>query len=615
MRENASNENELNYRNIIESLLQGLAIIQDGRIVLCNEALCRMNGFSKEETYRLSWEDVFATIHPEDQQRALQAMTEIMAAGKSWPADTLRMLDRQGNVRWVEVLAVRTMYDGKPALQMSYVDVTERKRAEAAHLSLADQALEGFAILQNGRYVFANQALAIGSGYAVAELLRASASDIAAMIHEDDRARVLHARTARQESADVQTIQLFRFLRKDGSVRWVETHAVVINLDGSPATQISYRDVTESKESEEALRESEAKWRSLVDQSIIGVAMIDQAGKLTEWNDSLARITGIPIPEALGQDVRNLQQILGLEPASGWDRMRKFLENERGNEEDHLRAEITREAEINVETRDGVRKILQVKIYPVRLPSVLMFGMLVEDVTARKEIENQFTDAHRKMRNLAGHLLHAREEERRKIAQDIHDQLGQTLAALKMDLHWLSKRLGGDVATQKDKIKAAIKLSEQAISTVQRIASELRPRMLDDLGLAPALDWLGADFARRTKIACKVTMEIPPEIVGGKAATTLYRIVQESLANVERHSRANHAAVRLFVSECVLNLQIEDDGIGITTERAAAPDSYGLIGIRERLEGLGGSLSISGEPGFGTILLARIPLPKEEESA
>jgi signal transduction histidine kinase len=106
-------------------------------------------------------------------------------------------------------------------------------------------------------------------------------------------------------------------------------------------------------------------------------------------------------------------------------------------------------------------------------------------------------------------------------------------------------------------------------------------------------------------------MEIPPGIVGGNAATTLYRIVQESLANIERHSHANHAVVRLNVSDDVLNLHIEDDGIGITAEQAAAPDSYGLIGLRERLEGLGGSLSINGEQGFGTILAAQIPLPKE----
>ncbi len=611
MRRNVLSDNELNYRNIIENSLQGLAIIQDGRIALCNDALCRMNGFSKEEAYRMSWEDVAATIHPEDRQRAIQAMNEIMVDGKCRPADTLRMFDRQGNMRWVGVLAVRTQYNGKPALQISYVDETERKRAEAAHDSLADHALEGFAILQQGRVTFANKALAAITGYSVAELLQASAADIAAMIHEDDRVRVLQVVAQRLKSADIQETQQFRFLRKDGSVRWVETHAAVIDIDGSPASQVSYRDITTARESEEALRESEQKWRSLVDQSVVGVAMIDNAGKLVEWNNALARITGIPVAEAIGKEVNDIQPMLGLNPTFSLDEMQELLANNRTNEKEPPGARATYDAELHVATRDGVRKTFQVKLYPVERPSSLMFGVLVEDVTVRQEIESQLRDAYKKMRKVAGHLLHAREEERRKVAQDIHDQIGQTLAALKMDLHWLAKRLGGDTASLREKIKETIRLGEEAIGTVQRIASELRPRMLDDLGLAPALDWLGADFARRTKIACKITTDIPPGAVAGEAATALYRIAQEALANVGRHSHADHVMVRLYASDGVLVLQVEDDGVGITTEQASAPDSYGLIGIRERVEELGGSLSISGDSGFGTNLLARIPLPRE----
>ena len=266
-----------------------------------------------------------------------------------------------------------------------------------------------------------------------------------------------------------------------------------------------------------------------------------------------------------------------------------------------------RDSSTRMAARDGLKRspcASIIKGYPALQVSY-------KDVTAEKAAEEQLKHAHTKMRNLAAHLLHAREEERRKVAQEIHDELGQTLAALKMDLHWLAKRLGGDVASLRDKIKGTIELGEQAIGTVQRIASDLRPRMLDDLGLEPALDWLGADFTRRTKIACKVTTDFPPGVMGGNAATALYRIAQEALANVGRHSHADHAAVRLIVSDGALVLQIEDDGIGITAEQAAAPESYGLIGMRERVEGLGGSLSISGEPGFGTILVARIPLPKE----
>lgn len=156
-----------------------------------------------------------------------------------------------------------------------------------------------------------------------------------------------------------------------------------------------------------------------------------------------------------------------------------------------------------------------------------------------------------------------------------------------------------------------IDLEERAISVVQRIASDLRPRMLDDLGLEPALHQLVADFSRRTGIRCRLSVNLPAGLVGGTAATALYRFTQEALTNVGRHSHANHAVVHLAPDSDGLVLQVEDDGIGITSEQARAPGSYGLIGLTERVEGLGGSLSIWGEPGFGTILTARIPLPKE----
>ena len=233
------------------------------------------------------------------------------------------------------------------------------------------------------------------------------------------------------------------------------------------------------------------------------------------------------------------------------------------------------------------------------------------DVTAERAAEAQLNATHRKMRNLAVHLLRAREEERRKVAQEIHDEFGQSLAALKMDMHWLTKHLQGVSREVAEKIRGMIVLSEQTIGTVQSISAELRPRMLDDLGLAPALDWLAADFSRRTGISCTVAAEIPPALIGGNAATTLYRVVQEALSNVARHSHARSCAVQLSAAAGQVLLRIEDDGVGITPEQASAAESYGIIGIHERVEGLGGTLAIMGTKGSGSVLLAQIPLPEE----
>jgi len=467
-------ELEKSYRLIIENSLQGVAIIQDGGITLCNEALCRMSGYSEEEAYRMTQEQVLATVHPEDRQVAIESMQAILNEGDERPAQVIRLMSKAAVLRWVEILCAPTIYQGRPALQLSYVDVTDKRRVEAAYRSLIDHALYGMAILQMGRVIFANQAFADISGYSVAELLRLTPEQISEALHEEDRKSVLAHMSDRLAGREAPSTQLFRFIRKDGSVRWVETQSTLVDYEGVPSVQVSYKDVTESKAA-----------------------------------------------------------------------------------------------------------------------------------------EDQLTQAHTTMRNLAAHLLRAREEERRKIAQEIHDELGQTLAALKMDLHWIAKRIGGDVAPLREKVKATIDLGEQAIGTVQRVASDLRPKMLDDLGLEPALEWLGADFTRRTKIACKVTVDVPSRVIGRNAATTLYRVIQEALINIGRHSKADHADVRLIFSDGMLNLQIEDSGTGITAEQATAPNSFGLIGLRERVEALGGNLSISGEPGFGTILLAHIPLPKE----
>jgi signal transduction histidine kinase len=242
---------------------------------------------------------------------------------------------------------------------------------------------------------------------------------------------------------------------------------------------------------------------------------------------------------------------------------------------------------------------------------VAYFQEFAEDISGRRHAEEKLNAAHQKMRNLAAYLLKSREEERRTIAQEVHDQVGQQLAALKMDIHWLSKHLHGTSVALDQRVNGMMDLCEEAIGMVQRIASELRPRMLDDLGLAPALQQLGADFTRHTGIPCTVSTSFPARLVGGNAATALYRLTQEALANVRRHSQAHHAGVRLSLEKADLVLQIKDDGKGITCEQAEAPDSYGLIGLRERVAGLGGHLSIQGQPGKGTILTASIPLPEE----
>ena len=464
-------ESEQLYRSILDKSLQGMAIIQDGRFVLCNETLCRMSGYSRMECYRMAPDEVAATIHPADRQGALDGMRRILEADQPSPAQVVRMLTRDGRTRWVEVLATRTSHEGRPALQVSYLDVTAQKRAEEAYRTLVDTAQDGLAIIRDGRALFANQALTRITGYTVEEMLARSEEENRALVHPDD----LHKFPPRQGSpGPVATFQSFRIRHRDGTWRDVEAQIHPVEYEGEPAVQVAYRDVSEVKAAQDAL---------------------DQV--------------------------------------------------------------------------------------------------------------------HRKMRNLASHLLRAREEERRNVAQEIHDELGQILAALKMDLHWLKKRVRGASDAVVAKVDSMINLGEQTIAVVQRISSDLRPKMLDDLGLEPALEWLASEFQHRQQVTCTVHVDVPQGTIGGNAATILYRVVQEALSNVGRHSLARHARVSLQRTDGCIELRVEDDGIGITPAQGAAADSFGIIGMHERVEGLGGTVVVAGQPGEGTTVTARIPLPAE----
>ena len=168
-------------------------------------------------------------------------------------------------------------------------------------------------------------------------------------------------------------------------------------------------------------------------------------------------------------------------------------------------------------------------------------------------------------------------------------KLGQALTALKIDVQWIEKRIPTPTSPVQEKIRAIVGLVDRTIQLVQRISSQLRPAMLDDLGLTAATEWLAGDFSRRSGIPCSVDVAAVESRIGGNSATALFRIIQEALTNVARHARASRVSVELWESEGTLVIRVLDDGRGITEQQSSAPSSFGLIGIRERVEGLGGA--------------------------
>ena len=232
----------------------------------------------------------------------------------------------------------------------------------------------------------------------------------------------------------------------------------------------------------------------------------------------------------------------------------------------------------------------------------------------RKLAEEQLASSLEQLRALAAHLQSVREEERTRIAREIHDELGQILTGLKIDLSWLDAELAaGDLTTPRlprEKVKSMSNLIDTTIQVVRKIATELRPGILDDLGLAAALEWQAQEFQTRTGIRCEFTSTLEEIDLDAGRSTAVFRIFQETLTNVARHAHATGVRISVKEQGSQLLLEVRDDGRGITDHELANPRSLGLLGMRERALLFGGEVKIGGVLGNGTTVTVSVPLSK-----
>jgi PAS domain S-box-containing protein len=242
------------------------------------------------------------------------------------------------------------------------------------------------------------------------------------------------------------------------------------------------------------------------------------------------------------------------------------------------------------------------------------YTVILRDITLRKQAEDALKESQRELRELSARVLEAREEEKAHIARELHDELGQLLTALKMDLGWLRERLPADSALV-PRVAEMGTLLDRTVSATRRISADLRPLMLDDLGLADAAAWLVDDFAKRSGVACRIDVAEALPDISKSVATAVYRAVQESLTNVARHAGAKNAWVVLAVENGALHVEVEDDGRGIAPEDLGKSRSLGLKGMRERIAFLGGTLEIARAPRGGTRLRLRVPVRGLAEEA
>jgi len=284
-------------------------------------------------------------------------------------------------------------------------------------------------------------------------------------------------------------------------------------------------------------------------------------------------------------------------------------------ERKHVKAEVIRMLkgthrvpfEFRVRIKNGETRWIMQTVAPVQYKGNRAIVAFYMDVTELKRKDQELAHSRERLRNLTIHLQNIREQERTKIAREIHDELGQILTALKLDVSSLIKMSQGDQLQKTNLAKSTMELLDTAIRSVQKISAELRPSILTHLGLEAAIEWEANEFVKRTGITCETSVPQESLIKNSDLSTALFRIFQEALTNVARHARATQVNVGLKKKNGVIKLQVSDNGKGIKQSQICSVNSLGLLGMQERARSFGGTCKITGEKGGGTRLAVSIP--------
>jgi PAS domain S-box-containing protein len=235
-----------------------------------------------------------------------------------------------------------------------------------------------------------------------------------------------------------------------------------------------------------------------------------------------------------------------------------------------------------------------------------MIGSMV-NITEQREAQQELEHSYRTIRELSDHLHQVREEERKSIAREIHDELGQQVTVMKMEITWLISEIKSENPLVRQKMEGLLDVLKETVQSIRRISSELRPSLLDDLGLAAAMEWHLKEFERRSGVQTHFDSHIPDTELPDGIRIALFRILQESLTNVARHAQASHVVVNIAYHEGVIAMNITDDGNGMDTSRLKHSKSYGILGMKERAGMMGGNYNIESAPGKGTTISVEVP--------
>ncbi|MGZ4989643.1 MAG: PAS domain S-box protein [Methylobacter sp.] len=502
-------------------------------------------------------------------------------------------------------LPVRDWKSGKVVrIYGAIQDITSSRNAEEK-LNLMQHAIDssnnGIIItgLADTDYaiVYANEAFLQMSGYSMQELLGRNCR----ILQNDDReqADIVEIRAALANYRDAYAI--LRNYRKDGSLFWNEVYISPIrNKRGRITHYVGVQnDVTHRIEMADSLSKSEAKMRSIFNNVSDGIIIIDDNGIIESLNPSFEKLFGYSADELIGHSINKLM------PESDRSRHYSYLTN-------YLNSGMAKITGIRREVsglkKDGSIFLVELGVSAFSVDQRRYFIGTVHDITERKQHEKA-------LRNLSSHLVTAREDERTRIARDVHDQLGSILAVLKMDLSWLAKQLPKELLKCHEKVAVMNMHLKDAIESVRKIITDLRPSILDDFGILAAIEWKIDEFRQQTGMQCVLTVSKENIVIDKNRDIAIFRIIQEALTNIALHSEATKVTVDIEGDANNLIMKITDNGCGMTKAQMHSSGKYGILGMHERARHFGGELTIVSSPGKGTALELKMPLNSPESGS
>jgi PAS domain S-box-containing protein len=391
-------------------------------------------------------------------------------------------------------------------------------------------------------------------------------------------------------------VGLFGFYRYEMYAVAVVVGALVMLL----ATALFYRQTDEHRATDAELQSVQARVGDIVESAMDAVISVDESQRIVLYNAAAEKLFRWPRAAVLGQP---LDMLL---PERFHPAHRTHI-----GEFGRTGATSRRMGDPGVLyglRTDGEEFPIEASISQHREGDKKVFTVILRDVTERVRADDELRRSREELRELSAAAHSIREQEQRRVAREIHDELGQSLTALKMDVAWMLGNMPAGSPLLAEKLNTMQAQLDATVAATRRISADLRPLMLDDLGLIPAAEWLVQSFSERTGIPCKLHIRPPDIELAEPHASALYRILQESLTNVARHAKAGEVDVVIEQTDGALKLSVKDDGRGFSPVEARVRKTYGLLGLRERTLLLGGEASVTSEPGRGTTVDVHIPL-------